>query len=131
MTKKYTGKKRFKVFEPQIFGDKAYAIFEVDFDNDRLYSALDVLTEDLRRSFRNRDYETKLELCLQALTRSAYMYYIYDQEHICSFKSVESYIEFHDDLIPVDGRLGIKLEGCSISCDLDNSHFIIEEVTNN
>lgn len=130
MTKKYTGKKRFKVFEPQIFGDKAYAIFEVDFDNDRLYSALDVLTEDLRRSFRNRDYETKLELCLQALTRSAYMYYIYDQEHICSFKSVESYIEFHDDLIPVNGQLGIKLEECSVSCDIYNSHFIVEEVTN-
>lgn len=130
MESKPSGKKRFKVFEPQIFGDKAYAIFEVDFDNDRLYSALDVLTEDLRRSFRNRDYETKLELCLQALTRSAYMYYIYDQEHICSFKSVESYIEFHDDLIPVNGQLGIKLEECSVSCDLYNSHFIVEEVTN-
>lgn len=34
MESKPSGKKKiFKVFEPQIFGDKAYAIFEVDFDN--------------------------------------------------------------------------------------------------
>ena len=131
MESKPSGKKLFKVFESQIFGDKAYAIFEVDFDNARLYSAIDAVIENQWKGFRNRDYETKLELCLQALTRSAYMYYIYDTGHVCPFNSVESYIEFHDALISVKGEMGIRLEDCSISCDLDNSHFIVEEVTNN
>ena len=77
MESKPSGKELFKIYEKSIFGDKAYAIFEVDFDNARLYSTIDAIIENHWKGFRNRDYETKLELCLQTLTNSAYMYYIY------------------------------------------------------
>lgn len=130
MESKPSGKKLFKVFEPQIFGDKAYAIFEVDFNNARLYSTIDAVIENRWKGFRNHDYETKLELCLQTLTHSAYSYYIYDTGHVCPFNSVESYIEFHDDLISVKGEMGIRLVECSVSFYFEDSNFIVEEVTN-
>lgn len=131
MESKPSGKELFKIYENSIFGDKAYAIFEVDFDNARLYSTIDAIIENHWKGFRNRDYETKLELCLQTLTNSAYMYYIYDTGHVCPFNSVEGYIEFHDNLISVKGEMGILLKECSVSLYFEDSNFIVEKLQNN
>lgn len=130
MTKKYTGKKRFKCSEDYFFPD-CYVIFEVDFENKNLYEVIEQMAIFHVLELTKDNFIECLQECLKIISNLAYSYLTSEMCGYGRWSSIEDYIAQTEGFPDVDGSSGINLKVVEFSACLDPQSFDIEEIENN